>query len=65
LDTFGGYGVVRIPRLQELLARICEDGFEHHVALAQASVAPIIAEAFVKYLGWSVYLHSKESATIG
>jgi hypothetical protein len=28
-------------------------------------VAPIIAEAFVKYLGWSVYLHSKESATIG
>ena len=65
LDTFGGYGVVRIPRLQELLARICEDGFEHHVALAQARVAPIIAEAFVKYLGWSVYLHSKESATIG
>src|SRR5712675_2049683 len=29
LDTFGGAGVVRIPKLQELLRYICERGFEH------------------------------------
>ena len=64
LDTFGGYGVVRIPRLQELLAYICENGFEHHVALAQASVAPILAEAMTKYLGWSVYQGPKDGASV-
>jgi L-fucose isomerase-like protein len=63
LDTFGGYGVVRVPRLQELLAYICENGFEHHVALAQERVAGILAEALVKYLGWSVHHHAKEGAT--
>ena len=63
LDTFGGYGVVRVPRLQELLAYICENGFEHHVALAQAQVAPILAEGLVKYLGWSVHHHARQSAT--
>jgi L-fucose isomerase-like protein len=64
LDTFGGYGVVRIPRLQELLAYICENGYEHHVALAQKSVAAVLNEALVKYLGWSVHRHTQDSATI-
>ena len=32
LETFGGAGVVEIPRLQDLLRYICEHGFEHHVA---------------------------------
>src|SRR5947208_3210082 len=32
LETFGGAGVVEIPRLQDLLRYICENGFEHHVA---------------------------------
>ena len=32
LTTFGGAGVVEIPRLQELLHYICANGFEHHVA---------------------------------
>ena len=40
LDTFGGAGVVEIPRLQELLRFICERGFEHHVA---ANLAPVSA----------------------
>jgi len=62
LDTFGGYGVVHVPRLQELLSYICENGFEHHVALAQARVAGVLSEALVKYLGWSVHHHAKESA---
>ena len=58
LGTFGGYGVVHVPRLQALLAHICENGFEHHVALAQARVSAILNEALVKYLGWSVYSHN-------
>jgi L-fucose isomerase-like protein len=64
LDTFGGYGVVSVPRLQELLAYICENGFEHHVALAQARVASVLSEALTKYLGWSVYRHPGEGAAV-
>jgi L-fucose isomerase-like protein len=33
LDTFGGYGVMKIPNLQTLLQFICRMGFEHHVAM--------------------------------
>jgi L-fucose isomerase-like protein len=57
LETFGGYGVVRIPRFQELLAFICENGFEHHVAVNQTRVAAVLDEALGKYLDWSVYHH--------
>jgi L-fucose isomerase-like protein len=57
LDTFGGYGVVQIPRFQDLLAYICENGFEHHVTINQARVAQPIYEALNKYLGWSTYFH--------
>ena len=58
LDTFGGYGVARVPRLQDLLRHICEQGFEHHVAANQSLVAATVQEALSKYLGWSVYRHS-------
>jgi L-fucose isomerase-like protein len=57
VETFGGYGVVEVPRFQELLAYICENGFEHHVSVNQAHVASIITEAFNKYLGWATYHH--------
>ena len=57
LKTFGGYGVVRIPNLQKLLRYICENGFEHHVAINLSQVAGIVNEALTKYLGWSVYYH--------
>jgi L-fucose isomerase-like protein len=59
LDTFGGAGVVRIPRLQELLRLICERGFEHHVAANLSSVADVVYEATTKYLGWEMYRHGK------
>jgi L-fucose isomerase-like protein len=58
LETFGGAGVVRIPRLQELLRFICERGFEHHVAANLAPVAAAVEEAATRYLGWSVRRHS-------
>jgi L-fucose isomerase-like protein len=57
LDTFGGYGVVKVPHFQDLLQYICENGFEHHVSINQTRVASAINEAFTKYLGWSTYWH--------
>ena len=57
VDTFGGYGVVRIPQFQDLLHYICEEGFEHHVAANRSQVADVLYEAFTKYLDWDVYYH--------
>ena len=58
LNTFGGFGVVRIERLQDLLRYVCENGFEHHVAFNLSSVADAVREAMEKYMGWSVYRHA-------
>jgi L-fucose isomerase-like protein len=57
LETFGGAGVVEIPRLQELLRYICENGFEHHVAANLSLSAAAVYEAATKYLGWQIYRH--------
>ena len=57
LATFGGYGVVQVPNLQKLLAHICNNGFEHHVAINLSQVAGAIDEALSKYLDWDVYHH--------
>ena len=57
LTTFGGAGVVEIPRLQDLLRFICEKGFEHHVAANFSQTAGAVYEASVRYLGWDVYWH--------
>jgi L-fucose isomerase-like protein len=57
LETFGGAGVVEIPKLQGLLRYICENGFEHHVAANFSVSAAAVHEAATKYLGWQVYWH--------
>ena len=57
VNSFGGYGVVRIADFQSLLAHICEFGYEHHVAMNPSQVADAVHEAFSKYLGWTVYHH--------
>ena len=57
VDTFGGYGVIRVPGFQKLLAHICDNGFEHHVAMNPSLIADALEEAFGKYLGWEVYHH--------
>ena len=57
LKTFGGFGVVRVPDLQRLLRHICENGFEHHVAVNLSQTASAVAEALGKYLSWDVYHH--------
>jgi L-fucose isomerase-like protein len=56
--TFGGYGVVRISDFQGLLHHICENGFEHHVAINLSQTASAVNEALGKYLGWDVYYHN-------
>jgi L-fucose isomerase-like protein len=57
LDTFGGYGVMKIPDLQVLMQYICRMGFEHHVAVNLSQKADAIAEALDNYMGWEVYRH--------
>jgi L-fucose isomerase-like protein len=57
LKTFGGFGVVKVPRLQKLLHYICNNGFEHHVAVNLSQTAPAVEEALGKYLGWDIYNH--------
>ena len=57
LNTFGGAGVVEIPKMQELLKYICENGFEHHVAANFSTTAAPVYEAASKYLGWKMHWH--------
>ena len=62
LRTFGGYGVVRIANLQQLLAHICENGFEHHVAINPSQCAAVLDEGLRKYMGWESYYHRENAA---
>jgi L-fucose isomerase-like protein len=57
LDTFGGYGVMKIANLQALMQYICKMGFEHHVAVSRIEKADAIAEALNSYMGWEIYRH--------
>jgi len=57
LDTFGGYGVIEIPNLQEILKVLCKEGFAHHVAASLNEVGDIIYEALSNYLGWEIYYY--------
>lgn len=56
--SFGGIGVLAVPDLQDLLRLVCDQGFEHHVAVNRSQVAKAVAEAWERYLGWRVYLHN-------
>jgi L-fucose isomerase-like protein len=62
LTTFGGRGVIEIPAFQKLLHHICENGFEHHVAINRSRVAKAVDEALSKYLAWDVHHHEATSA---
>ena len=57
IDTFGAYGVVRVPNLQKLMHYICKNGFEHHVAINRSRTARILYEALSNYMGIEVYWH--------
>ena len=57
IDTKGGPAVIQVPELQKLMHYICNNGFEHHVAMNRALVSDALEEALGKYLGWDVYAH--------
>src|SRR6202522_4563016 len=57
LHTFGGAGVVEIPKMQELLRYICENGFEHHVAANFSKTSAPVQEAATQYLNWPMHWH--------
>jgi L-fucose isomerase-like protein len=57
LNSFGGYGVVKIPGLQRLLHYICRNGYEHHVAVNISSHGAAVAEALAVYKNWEVHHH--------
>ncbi|HEV2418066.1 MAG TPA: fucose isomerase, partial [Terriglobia bacterium] len=60
LESFGGYGVVRIPSMQKLMRHICHNGFEHHVSVNRSYYAQAVVEALGNYKGWEVYHHQPE-----
>jgi L-fucose isomerase-like protein len=55
LETFGHGAVVYTPNLQKLLAYLCKNGFEHHVAMTMGNVSNALDEAFTNYMGWENY----------
>jgi len=55
----GGIAVCQVPGLRKLLATVCQNGFEHHVAMVRSHVADIVYEAVSKYLRWKVYYHNR------
>lgn len=56
-DMDGGIAVCKVPRLRELLAYMCQNGFEHHVAMARTHCADVVFEAVAKYIGWDLHCH--------
>lgn len=60
LQSFGGYGVVRVPGLQKLLHYVCQNGYEHHVAVNRSHYAAAVTDALETYKGWNVYHHQPE-----
>jgi L-fucose isomerase-like protein len=57
INSFGGYGVMKIKNLQPLMQYICKMGFEHHIAVNLCSKADSITEALDNYMGWEIYRH--------
>jgi L-fucose isomerase-like protein len=56
-QSYGGYGVIRIPQLQTLLQHICNNGFEHHVAVNRSQFGRAVVDALANYKRWDVYHH--------
>ncbi|MCW8850257.1 MAG: hypothetical protein OQJ81_09805 [Melioribacteraceae bacterium] len=53
----GGIAVTKVKNLRNLLKYICQEGFEHHVAMSRGLNANIVEEALVKYLKWDLHYH--------
>jgi L-fucose isomerase-like protein len=53
----GGIAVCNVSRIRELLAYLCQNGFEHHVAMTRSHCAEVLREAISKYMKWDLYCH--------
>lgn len=61
-DAFGiegGVAVTKVEHLRKLLGFMCQNGFEHHVAMARGHYAKVLNEAISKYLNWDIYYHNR------
>jgi L-fucose isomerase-like protein len=56
-DTPGALAICKVDNLQILMNYLCQNGFEHHVAMNRSRTATVLNEAFGKYLGWEIYWH--------
>jgi len=54
----GGIAVCKVRRLRKLLGYMCQNGFEHHVAMARGHCANVLHEAVSKYIKWDIYYHN-------
>lgn len=59
--TFGSYGWVRIPGIQQLYRRVLLRHFPHHVAMNRSAVGNVLWEAFGNYLGFDVFTAGRTS----
>lgn len=57
IETKGGLALCQIDGLQNLMRHLCNNGYEHHVAMGRGHVADVLEEAFGNYLGVDVYHH--------
>ena len=57
LKTFGQRAVAHIPGLQQLMHYICQNAYEHHVAVNASHSAAVLYEACTTYLGWQMFHH--------
>jgi L-fucose isomerase-like protein len=55
--SFGGYGAIHVPKLQDLLKHVCKNGYEHHVSVNRSHHGRAIYDALANYKGWDVYHH--------
>jgi L-fucose isomerase-like protein len=56
-DMDGGIAVCKVSHLRKLLSYICQNGFEHHVAMTRSHCADVLHEAISKYMKWDLYRH--------
>ena len=54
----GGIAVCKVNKLRKLLGYICQNGYEHHVAMVRGHCASVIHEAVSKYMKWDIYHHN-------
>lgn len=57
IDTIGAAAICKVSGLQNLMKTICDEGFEHHVAMVRTHCADVIEEALGKYMGFEVVRH--------